>query len=145
MKHPASCSHPIAPRPRRQGDRATCLYRDCDVDRTSWTDGRIPGPASVRGRAALAPSFLVDDELARAIHHESAAALRTVGRERLRGSGAGGRRSASAGWEARLCLARACRCPGWGDAMKAKEWNDEEMDERSRLPSSGTSGPLAQG
>ena len=30
--------------PLRRGDRAVCLYRDCDVIVTSWTDARIPAP-----------------------------------------------------------------------------------------------------
>jgi hypothetical protein len=61
----------------RKGDRATCLYKDCDVVVTGWTDARISWP---RCRPLAVPrshpSLLVDEELARAVRHESAAALR---------------------------------------------------------------------
>jgi hypothetical protein len=30
--------------PRKRGDRAFCLFRDCTVVVTSWTDVRIPWP-----------------------------------------------------------------------------------------------------
>jgi hypothetical protein len=62
--------------PLRRGDRAFCLLRDCDVVVTSWTDARIPWP---RCRALDGPGggsgLLLDGELARAVRHESAAAL----------------------------------------------------------------------
>jgi hypothetical protein len=65
-----------APRLRR-GDRAICLFKDCDVVVTSWTDARISWP---RGRPVdvprTHPSLLVDEELARAVRLESAAAIR---------------------------------------------------------------------
>jgi hypothetical protein len=64
-----------APRLQR-GDRAHCVYRDTIVVVTSWTDAPIPWP---RCRALDLPGggsgLLVDDELARAVHHESAAAV----------------------------------------------------------------------
>jgi hypothetical protein len=64
-----------APRLQR-GDRAHCLYRDTIVVVTSWTDRPIPWP---RCRALDSPGggsgLLVDDELARAVRHESAAAV----------------------------------------------------------------------
>jgi hypothetical protein len=64
-----------APRLGR-GDRAHCLYRDAIVVVTSWTDAPIPWP---RCRALDSPGggsgLLVDDELARAVRHESAAAV----------------------------------------------------------------------
>jgi hypothetical protein len=59
----------------RVGQRATCVYRDCDVIVTGWTDARIPWPLCKRqGRAG--PGLLVEEELARAIRTESATALR---------------------------------------------------------------------
>ena len=55
---------PYNPPPLRRGDRATCLFRDCEVAITSWTDAPIPWP---RCRAAHhrrgGPGLLVDEEL----------------------------------------------------------------------------------
>ena len=60
----------------RRGDRAYCLFRDCLVVITSWTDAPIPWP---RCRVLDGPGggsgLLVDGELARAVCHESAAAV----------------------------------------------------------------------
>jgi hypothetical protein len=68
---------PYRPPALKVGDRATCLYRDGDVIVTGWTAARIPWP---RGRPVDVPkshpSLLVDEELARAIRSESAAAIR---------------------------------------------------------------------
>jgi hypothetical protein len=62
--------------PLKRGDRATCLFRDATVVITSWTDARIPWP---RCRALDSPGggsgLLVDEELARAVRHEAAAAV----------------------------------------------------------------------
>jgi hypothetical protein len=68
---------PYRPPWPRKGDRAFCLYKDTDVVVTGWTDAPRSWPrcrplALRRAR----PSLLVDEELARAIRHESAAALR---------------------------------------------------------------------
>jgi hypothetical protein len=61
----------------KRGNRATCLFRDCDVVVTGWTDARISWPrCRPRDVPRSHPSLLVDDELARAIRHESAAAIR---------------------------------------------------------------------
>jgi hypothetical protein len=64
-----------APRLHR-GDRPHGLYRDALVVVTSWTDAPIPWP---RCRTLDSPGggsgLLVDDELARAVRHESAAAV----------------------------------------------------------------------
>ena len=61
----------------RRGDRATCHYRDCDVIVTGWTGARISWPRCRPLDVPRShPSLLVDEELARAIRHESAAALR---------------------------------------------------------------------
>jgi hypothetical protein len=60
----------------RRGDRAMCLFRDAEVVITSWADAPIPWP---RCRAVDSPGpgsgLLVDEELARAVRHESAAAI----------------------------------------------------------------------
>jgi hypothetical protein len=60
-----------------KGDHAFCLARDCDVVVTSWTDARISWPrCRSLGTRGGGSGILVDDELARAIRHESAAAIR---------------------------------------------------------------------
>jgi len=65
-----------APRLRR-GDRAFCLYRDCNMIVTGWTDARISWPRCRPLDVPRShPSLLVNEELARAIRHESAAAVR---------------------------------------------------------------------
>jgi hypothetical protein len=60
----------------KRGDRATCLFKDCDVAVTGWTDARISWPRCLPLGTKGHPSLLVDEELARAVRHESAAALR---------------------------------------------------------------------
>jgi hypothetical protein len=60
----------------RRGDRATCLFKDCDVVIKGWTDARISWPRCLPVGTKGHPSLLVDEELARAVRHESAAALR---------------------------------------------------------------------
>jgi hypothetical protein len=118
----------------RVGARATCLYRDCMVIITSWTDARISWPRCRPVDVARShPTLLVDDELARAIRTESAAALRywwgvgvkqvwrwrqcySIGRTRTPGS-------------ARLVQAAAQL---GADAMKEREWTEEEREQRRR-------------
>jgi hypothetical protein len=68
---------PYRPPPLKRGDRAFCLLRDWDVVVTSWTAARISWPRcrsldNPRGGSGI----LLDEELARAVHHESAAAIR---------------------------------------------------------------------
>jgi hypothetical protein len=67
---------PYKPPALRRGDRARCLFRDATVVSTSRTDAPIPWP---RCRAVDGPGsgsgLLVDAELARAVRHESAAAV----------------------------------------------------------------------
>jgi hypothetical protein len=64
-----------APRLRR-GDHAFCLYRNCEVIITGWTNARIRWP---RCRALDSPGcgsgLVVDEVLARAVRHEAAAAI----------------------------------------------------------------------
>jgi hypothetical protein len=52
------------------------LLRDCDVVITSWTDARIPWPRcrALDGTGG-GSGLLLDEELARAVRHESAAAV----------------------------------------------------------------------
>jgi hypothetical protein len=63
--------------PLKRGDRAVCLFRDCEVVITTWSDAPIPWP---RCHALDSPGpgsgLLVDEELARAVRHESALAIR---------------------------------------------------------------------
>jgi hypothetical protein len=68
---------PYTAPPLRRGDRASCLLRDCDVVITSWSSGRIPWPRCrpVDGYRGGGWGLLLDEELARAVRHESAAAV----------------------------------------------------------------------
>jgi hypothetical protein len=58
----------------RWGDRADCLLRGAVVI-TSWTDARISWPQCRPLQGRSHPSLLLDDELARAVRTESAAAV----------------------------------------------------------------------
>jgi hypothetical protein len=67
---------PYHPPALRHGDRVVCLFRDCDVVVTSWSNGRIAWPrCRVPDTPGGGSGLLVDAELVRAICHESAAAL----------------------------------------------------------------------
>jgi len=74
-----------------RGDRATCSFLDTTVTITGWTGARIAWPLcrpvdNGRGR----PTILLDEELARAVRHESATAIgHWWGVGRLRCCGAG--------------------------------------------------------
>jgi hypothetical protein len=61
----------------RRGARTTFLFKDCDVIITGWSDARLSWP---RCRPVdvprTHPSRLVEEELARAVRRESAAAVR---------------------------------------------------------------------
>jgi hypothetical protein len=63
--------------PLNHGARTLCLYRDAPGVVTTWSDARIPWPRChlAEGRAR-GHGLLVDDELARAVRQESAAAVR---------------------------------------------------------------------
>src|SRR5271167_1560045 len=58
------------------GDRTVCLFKDCDVAVTGWTDAPISWPRCLPVGSTGHPGLLVDDELARAVRMESAAAIR---------------------------------------------------------------------
>jgi len=66
---------PYRPPALRRGDRVTCLDRDCDVVITGWKDAPIGWPLCRPLGSRGAAGLLVDDELVRAIRHESASAL----------------------------------------------------------------------
>jgi hypothetical protein len=80
----------------RKGDRAYCLFRDCAVVITGWTDAPVPWPrCRAPGGPRGASGLLLDEELARAVRHESAAAVMHWWGVTTGSSGAGGRRWAS--------------------------------------------------
>jgi hypothetical protein len=58
------------------GDRAMCLYRDCLVQVTGWTDAPISWPRGIPVGRKGHPSLLVDEELARAVRNEAVVAIR---------------------------------------------------------------------
>src|SRR5262245_16611373 len=67
---------PYRPPALRRGDRATCYFRDCDVIVTGWSASRIPWPrCRALGTHGGGSGLLVDEELARAVRTESAAAV----------------------------------------------------------------------
>ncbi len=68
---------PYTAPPRRRGDRATCLFRDCPVVITGWSDAPLPWPRcrALEGRGD-GSGLLVDEELARAVRYESVLAIR---------------------------------------------------------------------
>jgi hypothetical protein len=119
----------------KRGDRATCLFRDGDVVITSWTDAPISWP---RCRAIDSPGggsgLLVDEELARAVRHESAVAVvfwwgaseravwawrRALGVTRTTNEGSH-----------RLIQVSAKK---GAKAIKARVWTDEERAQRRQL------------
>lgn len=59
----------------RVGDRTHCLFRDCEVVVTNWTDAPISWLRCLPVGRKGCPSLLVDGELARALRTESAAAV----------------------------------------------------------------------
>jgi hypothetical protein len=123
---------PYKPPPLKRGDQAHCLFRDCEVVITSWTDATIPWP---RCRPVGGPGggsgLLVDEELARAVRHESAAAVmhwwgasHTAAGNWRRALGVG--RTDNEG-TARLTHAAAEK---GAEAAKARERTDEERERR---------------
>ena len=121
--------------PLKPGDRTTCLYRDTSVIITSWTDAPIPWP---RCRAFDSPGggsgLLVDEELARAVRHESATAVmhwwgasqRAVWAWR-KALGVG--RIDSAGSRRLIQVA----AEQGAEAIRARDWTEEERQLRRRV------------
>ena len=66
---------PYAPPVVRRGDRAFCLYRDCDVIVTGWSAARIPWPRCRAVGSGSGSGLLISYELMRAIKTESAVAV----------------------------------------------------------------------
>jgi hypothetical protein len=67
---------PYRPPGLKKGDRTTCLLRDCVVVITSWTDAPISWPrCRILDGPGRGSGILLDEELARAVRHESAAAI----------------------------------------------------------------------
>src|SRR5262249_10639677 len=68
---------PYKPPPLRKEDRTTCLFRDGTVVITSWSDARISWPrCRLLDTHGGGSGLLVDEELARVIRTESAAAIK---------------------------------------------------------------------
>ena len=121
--------------PIKRGDRAVCLFRDCDVIITGWTNARIPWP---RSRALDSPGggsgLLVDEELARGVRHESAAAVMfwwgasKNAVQNWRGALGVGRTDNEG--TARLLQAAAER---GAEAVRAREWTEDEREQRRCL------------
>ena len=58
--------------PLKRGDRAVCLFRDCEIVITGWTDARIPWPRwHALDSPGSGPGLLVDEELARAVRRRA--------------------------------------------------------------------------
>jgi hypothetical protein len=118
--------------PLRRGDRATCLFRDCDVVITTWSDAPIPWP---RCRAVDGPGggsgLLVDEELARAVRHESAAAVMYWWRASHNAVG-NWRRALGVGRTDNEGTARLVQTAAekGAEAAKARERTDEERERR---------------
>jgi hypothetical protein len=124
---------PYRPPRLHVGDRADCLIRG-DVVVTSWTDARISRPRCRRLEGKGHPALLVDDELARAVRTESAAAMRfwwgvsigvvTRWRKALEVTRTNNPRT-------HQLMLEACRAGAEG--IKAREWTDEERAAKRRL------------
>jgi len=118
----------------RIGDRALCLLRDCQVVVTSWTAAPIPWPrCRAEGTHGGGSGLLLDEELARAVRHESAAAVMfhwgvTAGVVwRWRKAMNVGR----ADPEGTRQLIRTTAAAG-GKAIQERGFTDEQCDERSQ-------------
>jgi hypothetical protein len=132
----------------KHGDRTTCLFRDTTVIITSWTDAPIPWP---RCRALDTPrggsGLLVDEELARALRHESAAAV--IHWWRASSTSVWAWRKAlgviRADNEGTARLTRAAAAKG-ADAVKAREWTVQERRRRRQVNAEkGLAGNLVLG
>jgi len=68
---------PYTAPPLRRSDRTTCLFRDCQVVITGWSDAPIPWPrCRAMGGHGGGSGLLVDEELARAVRCESVLTIR---------------------------------------------------------------------
>jgi hypothetical protein len=118
----------------KKGDRAVCLLRGCSVV-TNWTDGRISWPrCRALGAHGGGSGLLLDEELARAVRHEAAAAV-------MHWWGVG----VSAVWSWRKALgvgrtdnpgtARLNRAASEAGAaaVLAREWSEQERERRRQL------------
>jgi hypothetical protein len=120
--------------PLRRGDRAFCLMRDCTVVITGWSNGRIPWPrCRALGGTGGGSRLLLDEDLARAVRHESAAAV-MYWWDASPGAVQRWRRALGVGRtdnEGTARLMRAAAEKG-GEAARERGLTDEECDERSR-------------
>ena len=67
---------PYKPPALNVGDRAFCLYRDAEVIVYDWSLATVSWPLCYQAnRRGVGKGILVDDELARAIRHESVMAI----------------------------------------------------------------------
>ena len=66
---------PYTPPSLKKGEHTTCLFRDCDVVITSWTDARIPWPRCRALHLSGGSGVLVTEELVRALRTEAAVAI----------------------------------------------------------------------
>jgi hypothetical protein len=66
---------PYTPQSLKRGDRATCLYRDCEVVITSWSHAPISWPRCQRPRQSGGSGLLVDEEAGSSNPIESSVAL----------------------------------------------------------------------
>jgi hypothetical protein len=117
----------------KRGDKATCLFRDCTVVVTSWTSARIPWPRCHAIDSAGGSGLLVDEELARAVRNESAEAVKYWW---------GASHTAVFNWRKALGVGRTnnegtrrlvqAAAEMGTEALKSREWTDEERDARSR-------------
>jgi hypothetical protein len=75
--HVKLLSGPYKPPRVQVGERVECLFRDADVVVYGWSEALIPWPLCCRrtGRRVGGKGLLVDEELARAVRRESAAAV----------------------------------------------------------------------
>ena len=130
-----------APPRVRRGDLVACLYRDSDCRVTRWNIAPIPWPRVRAVDRRGGSGVWVNEEVARAILTESAAALMywfgvgagVVWRWR-RTFGVGGAATTSGSRAAHQAAARAGAA-----GIKAKVWTDEERDRKSAIAkASGT-------
>jgi hypothetical protein len=124
----------------RVGNRATCLIRG-EVAVTSRTHARLRWPRCLPVNGVGHPSLLVDEELARAVRSESAAALchwwgvseGVVWRWR---KALGVTRTSNPGSNR---LVRSAAQAG-AAAMREREWTEEEREQKRRLAIEGNYG-----